>query len=67
VVAHILTKQADLYEFEASLVYIESSGPVRATKRNPLSTKRGRWMWGRNSILKSGSRIICCFYSIMAV
>ena len=32
-------KQVDLCEFEASLVYRESSRTARATQRNPVSKK----------------------------
>ena len=32
----------DLYEFEASLVYRESSRAARTTQRNPVSRKQNR-------------------------
>ena len=33
-------RQADLYEFEAILVYIVNSQPSRATQRYPVSKKK---------------------------
>jgi hypothetical protein len=33
-----MQKQADLYEFKASLVYISSFRPVKATKQDLVST-----------------------------
>ena len=35
--SHWRQRQADLYEFEANLVYGASSRTVRATQRNPVS------------------------------
>jgi hypothetical protein len=42
-------RQADICEFEASLVYRASSRTAKATQRNPVSKKKksklSRWAW----------------------